>query len=142
MAYLTRADVKARLPRQWQTLFTTAGAVDETLIDAAIAGAEAEVNGYLAKRYSVPVTVGLDLVKNWSLTLVEEQAYANSANAELPKKVSERLAAVRKALRDVADGRLTLGTVTEPEPAPDAAGSCVIVEGNTPEFTREKMAGF
>ena len=143
MSYITKADVKARLPRQWQTLYTANGVVDESLIDGDIAAVEAELDGYFAKRYAVPVTGGLDLVRNWGLSLLEELAYSRSANAELPKKVSDRVVIVRKALRDVADGRLTLGT--DPTPVANAAGSdggFIVVSGNEPQFTRAKMDGF
>lgn len=140
--YITRDDVKDRLQRQYGTLYAgTGGTLDETLIDQDIAAAEAEVNGYLGTRYSVPVATGLELVKGWSLTLVEELAYSRSAAAGLPEKIRDRVKAVRAALRDVADGRLSLGV----DPAPgerSSGGTFIAVEGNTPEFTRSKMDGF
>jgi phage gp36-like protein len=139
--YITRTDVKDRLARQYATLYVKSGTLDETLIDDDIEAAEAEANGYLAVRYAVPVTAGLALVKNWCLTLVEELAYSRAPSEALPAKITDRVAAVRKALADVAAGRLTLGA--DPAPSEKTAGAdAIVVSGPDPEFTREKMAGF
>jgi phage gp36-like protein len=139
--YITRTDVKDRLARQYATLYTKAGTLDETLIDDDIEAAEAEVNGYLGARYAVPVTAGLALVKGWCLTLVEELAYSRSPAEKLPEKITARVAAVRKALADAARGTLTLGA--DPAPSEKSAGAdAIVVSGPDPEFTREKMSGF
>jgi len=141
MSYITRTDVKDRLARQYATLYAKAGTLDETLIDDDIDAAEGEVNGYLAARYTVPVASGLALVKSWCLTLVEELAYSRSPAEKIPEKITDRVAAVRKALADVAKGTLTLGADPAPAEKTAAAGT-IVVAGSTPEFTREKMSGY
>ena len=107
-----------------------------------IASAEAEINGVIGVRYKTPVGSGTaaELLKSWTLTLAEELAWSRSGKDELPKNLTARLENVRRCLRDVAKGEMELpGAV---ENAASGAGSVVLVEGNTPEFTRDKLSGF
>lgn len=139
--YLTITAAKARLARQYTTLYSPGGALDETLITADITAAEAEVNAYLAARYTIPVTAGLDLVIDWALTLFEYRAYRRAPGADIPEKIKDAAAVVRKALADIAKGTMSLPGATES--ATTAAGSgFIIVDTNTPEMTRAKLRGW
>ena len=107
-----------------------------------LAAAEAEIDGVIGVRYTVPVTsaAAAGLLKSWTLTLAEELAWSRSGKDALPKNLEQRLETVRRYLRDVAKGETDLPGAAEN--ADSGAGSVVLVEGNTPEFTREKLAGF
>jgi len=120
--------------------------LDGTLMTAEaesdLAAAEAEIDGAIGVRYTVPVAsaAAAALLKSWTLTLAEELAWSRSGKDALPKNLSDRLANVRRCIRDVAKGEMDL--VEAEENADSGAGSVVLVEGNTPEFTRQKLAGF
>ena len=107
-----------------------------------LAAAEAEIDGAIGVRYTVPVAsaAAAALLKSWTLTLAEELAWSRSGKDALPKNLSDRLTNVRRCIRDVAKGEMDL--VGAAENAASGAGSVVLVEGNEPEFTRKKLAGF
>ena len=99
------------------------------IIDAAIADADAEIDGYLAKRYAVPLApsrggrlsrIGID-------EGTDQKTYLNRYNAAI------------KFLTLVAEGTVSIGTETE-DPASAAAGGFK-VKSNSRLFTREKMRG-
>jgi phage gp36-like protein len=139
-AYITSQQAKDRLARQYTSLYTVGSSVDESLITDDIAAAEAEVNGYLARRYAVPVTAALDLVSDWCLTLVEYRAYRRAPGAEIPAKIKDAAAVVRKALADIAASNMDLPGVAED--TSDTSGGFITAEANTPEMTRTKLSGW
>lgn len=142
MSYATTTDVQRRLRRNYETLYTRDGAIDTDVVAADIAAAEAEIDGALAQRYAVPVTSGnAELLKQWTLTLVEDLAYGAVPGREVPKNVAARVEVVRKQLAAAAEGKFSLGTTAAPTEK-TAVTDAVIVEANTPEFTRTKLAGW
>lgn len=143
--YITRSDLERRLRRSYATLYTPPGqsAVDTDLVDADIDAAEAEVDGYLAKRYRVPVTdsAALRMCRAWSLVLAEELAYGAIPGRDLPESVSTRAKTAREQLAAAADGRMMLGSA---ETVAEAAGAseALVIEGETPVMTRTTLEGF
>ena len=137
--YITSyTDVKLRLRRTYETLYTRDGAIDTEVVDADIEAAEAELHSYLAQRYTVPVTGGnQELLKHWALTLLEDIAYGMN----IPDAIATRVAATRKRLEKVAEGDLSLGAATVPDERA-AATDAIIVEGATPEFERDDLKGW
>ena len=112
MSYATIEDLEQRLGEaKYKSIYRD---------DAAKAGDDlaesgAELNGYLAKRYAVPVTAPDALILL-------------------------RAATVRQNLRDIAKGSMVLpADALENQ---NSAGGSVFVTGNDPEFTRDKMAGY
>lgn len=143
--YISRTDVSNRLRRNYDTLYTKpgAGSVDTDLVDADIEAAEATVDGYLAKRYLVPVTdtSALRLCKAWALVMAEELAYGAVPGRELPESVASRAKAAREQMQAAADGKMALGSATTVAEATAASG-CIITAGDTPVMTRTKLEGF
>ncbi|MBO5220007.1 MAG: DUF1320 family protein [Clostridia bacterium] len=80
-----------------------------------LTGAEAEINGCVGRRYAIPVmaAASLALLKDWTLTLAEERAYARAAGAEYSEKVSSRVAQVRKYLEEIRSGLFLLPDAAE-----------------------------
>lgn len=143
--YISRTDVQRRLRKNFTALYTPAGstAADLDIVDADIEAAEAEIDSELAKRYVVPVTdaTAVKLCKAWGLTILEEYAYGVVPGRDLPKHVTERAQTARKQMARAGSGELSLGAATVPTER-TAATDCIIVAGETPEFTRTKMRGF
>ena len=139
MSYATIEDLEQRLGEpKYKSIYRddTAKAGDD------LAESGAELNGYLAKRYAVPVTApdALLLLRAWELDLAVERAYLRPGGSEIPEKYKTRAATVRQNLRDIAKGSMVLpADALENQ---NSAGGSVFVTGNDPEFTRDKMAGY
>jgi len=140
--YISRTDVQDRLQRTYTTLYTVSGSVDTDKVDQDIAGAEAEIDGYVATRYAVPVTGdAVALLKDLALALAEERAYRRAPNLDMPGKIADAAKTARAQLRDIAAGRMSLGAATVPDERSAATGAMVI-DAETPEYTRDKLAGW
>ena len=139
MSYATTEDLEQRLGEQkFKAIYRDD--TEKPFDDLAESGAE--LNGYLAKRYAVPVTApdALILLRAWELDLAVERAYLRPGGSEIPEKYKTRAATVRQNLRDIAKGSMVLpADALENQ---NSAGGSVFVTGNEPEFTRDKMAGY
>ena len=139
MSYATTEDLEQRLGEQkFKAIYR-----DDTEKPADdLAESSAEIDGYIAKRYAVPVTApgAVILLRAWELDLAVERAYLRPGGSEIPEKYKTRAATVRQNLRDIAKGSMVLpADALENE---NSAGGSVFVTGNEPEFTRDKMAGY
>ena len=139
MSYATIEDLEQRLGEaKYKSIYRDD--TEKPFDDLAESGAE--LNGYLAKRYAVPVTApdALILLRAWELDLAVERAYLRPGCSEIPEKYKTRAATVRQNLRDIAKGSMVLpADALENQ---NSAGGSVFVTGNVPEFTRDKMAGY
>lgn len=110
MAYVTRAQITAKLPPQFllQALDDNGdGTEDADLFDAVVSGADAEVDGILGQRFSVPFTGTVPpIVGQASLifvldTLYLRRGYGTEAN---PNPVAGRAKDMRTKLQRIALG--------------------------------------
>ncbi|MCF6174820.1 MAG: DUF1320 domain-containing protein [Victivallaceae bacterium] len=138
--YATVTDLQLKLGSRFASIYpggdTDPGAIADTT------AASAEIDGYLAGRYTVPVTQAgaLELLKSWALALAESLSYERAAGSKLPEKVIKRAEQVRRTLRDTAAGTFQLPAA--PAESTTGAGSAAMVAAATPVFTRDKMTGF
>jgi len=136
MMYADISDLRARLGSSvFGEIYPSGEAAQEDLADA-----QAEVDGCLSRRYSIPVTApqSLPLLKGWTLTLCEERAYSRAAGSCYAEKVAVRAAQVRKYLAAAASGSFSLPGAGE-NPGP---GTISLIAGDEPVFTREKLKGY
>ena len=142
-AYITTADVQGHLRDAFAQLYTLPADADEVAGD--IARAEALVNGYVGKRYVVPVTAPAEAVlicKALALDLFVEHAYeTRAAGSELPKTISDGGAAALAMLKDIAAGKMSLAGATAAE-SQDAGAAALVKSANDPLCTREQLSGF
>jgi len=140
--YIDSDDVRARLRDNFGSLYELPG--DTADLDADIEQAEAVVNSFCGRRYAVPVTsaTAVKFLKAIALDLFEEIAWARGAGDEIPKKVSLRAGVARDMLRDIAAGKLTLGGDAAATEQTAGGAEAIVVDGNAPEFDRDKMDGF
>lgn len=135
MSYATAADLKARIPVSvYDEIYPgDVGAADD------LAEAQAEVDGNVGIRYTLPLTgnASLLLVKGWTLTLTEERAYSRSAGSQYAEKVKLRVEQVRKYLEQVRTGEFKL-----PEAAEKSGGSAAFADIRPSVFGRDNMEGF
>jgi len=144
--YVTVAQVKNRLRRSFQPLYTPRGWTDEdeTIVDADIEAAEADLHCYLAGRYVVPVTdsEAVKLLRHWALTLIEEIAYGSIAGTKVPENVAERVKSLRGRLQQISEGKLSLGTATELTAPSTGPSADFISDGPDPVMSRDLLEGF
>lgn len=113
------------------------GRIEVARLATALADAQAEVDGYLAAKYTTPLATVPALVA----TMVHDLAVARLWSSEAPAGVTERRNAVRRQLLDIVKGAMTLpgadlltaATVNE---------TPVLFEGGDRLFTRDTLRGF
>ena len=133
MGYASSTELRGRLKGAFDQLYP-ASAAD-------LAAASAEIDAALAGRYQVPVTAAeaQELLKSYALALAEELAWSRADCDRIPEAVAARAARVRAALDKFAGGSYLLAGAAE---AAGGVGGAVVVAGDEPVFTREKMSGY
>ena len=89
MAYATAEDFRSSLgDSQYKAIYKG----DDSLAEHDLLLASAEIDGYLAKRYTVPVTSAgaADLLRDFAIGLAAPKAYFRQASGDLPEKVKGR----------------------------------------------------
>jgi len=140
MSYITVNDCQSRLRADFDRLYELP--VEQADLNRDMVDAEAVVNGYVGKRYEVPVTdtQALTLVKAWTLDLFVELAYQRTAGSVIPEKVKERAETVRHQLIDISKGNITLAGASNLNPP--SGLNVATVDGPKPMFRDEHMSGF
>lgn len=108
--------------------------IDQAAVERALTDASAEIDGYLAARYRLPVTGEVRLLS---------QMCTDIARFRLQKGVSTEQA--RQRYEDAVDTlkRISAGTMNLPLQAPPPAiGEPVVVPGRARVFDDETMRGF
>lgn len=112
--------------------------VDDDVVDGIILQAEAEVDGYLGARHSLPLASVPVLVKNVTARLVRFYLYGRRPNAVTEQLDNDYKNAVR-LLRDLSSGVVTLGV--QPELAANTE-RVIKTDGHTRVYSREKLKDF
>lgn len=107
------------------------------LVDGALADADSEIDGYVATRYSVPLNPAPSIVKRLACDLARYHLYDDQATETIQKR---RDAAVA-VLRDIAGGKVSLGTTAAGGTAPAAQGGMVEIASPAKVFGRPANGG-
>ena len=152
MSYATLDDLKQRLGSDpdlkvgYEQLTDRTGgttaddAVGQEVLDAA----HGDVNGWIAKRYAVPVDVSSDAtlaqkLEGITLDIAMYRAFALAApRITVPERVADIYADAIKWLVEVAKGKATLPGATE-IPAATIHGPSAAVVGHEARFTEDSM---
>ena len=92
------------------------GVVDQGRVDEAISAAQGEVDGYLAERYTVPLSPVPPLVKAACEDIAIYNLYSRTQD-EIPESRKTRYAGAVRLLEKLASGAISLGIADPPEPA-------------------------
>ncbi len=119
MAYASNADIEQRLGSVAYVQLTDdegTGAASEARVSEAREAAEGEVNGYLARRYAVPVDVSLHpelaaILRSVTLDLAEYRLHGR--RPPIPADITGKREASLKWLAAVAEGRVLLAATGE-----------------------------
>ena len=134
---MSYADAKQMRSRLGESVFDEIYP-DESGAAADLESAEAEIDGAIASRYRLPVAGKrtLSLLRDWTLTLAEERAYARAAGSGFAEKVRLRVEQVRKYLEMIRGGTFLLPDAEERKDGSVAFATC-----REPLFGRENMKG-
>ena len=141
MAYTSQSDLIDRYGARMLELLTDrasppAGAIDGAVVDAAIAGAEAVIDGYLASRYALPLASVPALISE----IAEAIAIWKLHPAAPDPKIEADYRAAMKLLADIASGTVRLqvaGVATE-----ETGGTGARLTDRERPLTADNMKGF
>ncbi|MPN58492.1 hypothetical protein SDC9_206197 [bioreactor metagenome] len=139
MSYATASDFEERLGALFGNVYP--GVDGAAAAQSDLESAAAEVDGALAFRYTLPVTGtrSLALLKDWTLTLAEERAYARTAGSGFAEKVKTRAAQVRAYLEMVRTDRFRLPDAEERK---SSNSPLTLTKAEPPVFGRDNMEEF
>lgn len=111
------------------------------IIEGAIADADAEIDGYLSKRYAVPLSPAPRVINKFSKDIAVYNLFSRIGIDESTdqKTYLNRYNAAIKFFELVADGKVSIGTEAD-DPA-SAAATGFSAKSNTRLFTRGSMRG-
>lgn len=151
MSYCTRAEVRAMLKEDAVSqILTDADFIEGPeerearigpLIDEAIADADGEIDGYLAKRYAVPLTPVPKVVNKFSKDIALYNLFSRAGLDEAGREGNylTRYNAAIKFFTLVAEGTVSIGVETSD--LKSAATTGFSVQSNPRIFSRETMKG-
>lgn len=119
MSYATQADLIDRFGEQELIQLTDRaglGVIDSDVLGRAVADADAEIDAYLSTRMALPLADPPAVLGRLAAVLVRHALYKDA----VPDAVQAARDAVISLLRDVANGRASLGPA--PAGASDPAG--------------------
>lgn len=112
-----------------------------SIIDGAIGDADAEIDGYLAKRYPVPIAPAPKIINKLSKDIAVYNLYSRRGidESKPDKNYLNRYQAAIKFLTLVAEGKVSLGAQAD-DPA-SASSTGFVVKSNPRLFTRDQLKG-
>lgn len=128
MTYATRQNLEQRYGTdelEQRESMLSAGAVDQALQDA-----DARINGYLASRYSLPLSAVPEDLPQVACALARYQLLGDAATERARKDYEDAMA----WLKDVANGRVKLQS--DVAQAVDSTREVVMFSGAEPVFKR------
>jgi len=144
MAYSTQADILLRFPAEkliGMTDDARTGAIDPDVVTAAIAKADAEIDGYVGARHDVPLDPVPDLVKSISVSLAIYNLHLRRPGLLQDDVTAEHDNAVR-LLAAISKGTVSLG-VSDPSGTPPNSNTPVVATANPPrQLSRDKLRRF
>ncbi len=138
--YIAKADILKQLPEADLIQLTDdddTGSVNDAIVDGAITDSEGEVDGYLASRYSTPVTPVPNIVKAFTVDIAIHRLYGRRQGAT--EDIEKRYNNAIRFFKNVSTGVVTLGVDA---PVPENSGSGVDIQSDARIFTRENMNEF
>ncbi|MCK5235701.1 MAG: DUF1320 domain-containing protein [Deltaproteobacteria bacterium] len=116
------------------------GVVSQTRVDEAIASADAVIDSYCGRKYSVPFAVVPDIVKAISIDITIYNLYSRRME-EIPATRTDRYKNAMAQLRDIAAGKVSIGEDPEPSASSQSAHETEMSSEDR-SFTRTKMEDF
>ena len=113
--------------------------LNDTWIDEALGTADDEINGYLSRRYVLPLPEVPDLLKR--LAVVIAFYWLGDRDNQVTDLLQDRYDRAIAKLKEIASGKLDLGLPTPEQPPEGAVGKVELVQENERLFTRNSLKG-
>lgn len=113
------------------------GAIDAAVVARALADADAEINGYLSTRYTLPLSPVPAVLEKLACDIARYQLFENAVT----EIVKQRYENAIRFLKDVVAGKVTLGVDGNGDTAATISNS-VQISSTTPVFRRSESDGF
>jgi len=138
--YATQADILEQLDEDILIQLTDdadTGDVVDDVVTRAIADADAEIDGYCGKRYSVPFDTVPPIIRKFAVDIAIYNLYARRKGA--PEDREKRYNNAVKFLTNVSKGLISLG---ENDPDSTPASNAPEIENEDRIFTRTDLEDF
>jgi phage gp36-like protein len=141
MSYCTLDDIIAVIPNTDVVQLTdgTGTTPDATKIAAAIASADAVIDGFLLSRYTLPLASTPPLLTNISVDLAIGNLYGLKHAADMPDSIQKRIDSAMKLLGMIQKGVISLGVEDVSQPA-TGGGIKTNKTADDRMFTKDKLS--
>lgn len=139
MTYATQQDLVDRFSSDELLQLTdrsNTGQIDAVVVSRALGDADAEINGYLAARYSLPLATVPAVLVRLACDLARYQLYADRVTDSVRQRYEDAV----RMLKSLAKGELQLGVASGLSTPVSDAGVRVI--GPTRVFDRDQLADY
>jgi phage gp36-like protein len=136
LAQLTDRYGEAKLRQLTDRATPPAGTIDATVVDRALADADAAIDGYLAGRYVLPLAEVPMLLADLAQAIAIYKLHSTSVT----EKIKDDYDAAMRTLREIANGTVRLGVAGIEPAASNATG--VRTTDRARELTPNNMKGF
>lgn len=113
------------------------GTIDRAIVEAALAAASAEIDGYIAARYRVPLDPAPLPIRTATVALARHALWTT----DRPEAVRQDRDDATRLLRDIANGIAALAAPVAGTPTPTTASAGVRASGGPPLITRDRLSG-
>jgi phage gp36-like protein len=141
MPYVTKTDLTARYGEDQLIALTdraNVGAINDTVLDAAIADAGAEIDAHLMARYDLPLGEVPPLLSRIAAKLVFHSLHT----LDVPDAVKDGAVWARATLKEIGQGRIQLTDGDGDGAAPAQTGAMPVAIGGATEFTDGGLSAF
>jgi phage gp36-like protein len=140
MTYAAESDLTERfgaLELAQRTDRTNGTTVDAAVLGRALADADAEINGYLATRYTLPLASTPPLINRLACEIARYRLYDDG----VPETVRVRYQDAVSLLKRMASGEVQLAGIT-PVAVAGGSGNAVATRTSTTQFDATSLAGY
>jgi phage gp36-like protein len=140
VTYATQSDLVTRFGDTELIQLTdrqgTVGEIDSAVVDRALLDADAEIDGYLAARYALPLASVPRLVLGAACDIARYRLYDDRATEQVTRRYEDAI----KLLKLIAEGKVQLGLDAAAQPVVVAGGPQA--EGADRVFSRDLLADY
>lgn len=140
MPYAVKQDMVTRFTQPELIQLTdregAADAIDDEVLNRALADADAEIDGYLVGRYTLPLATVPRILTGVACDIARYRLYDDRATEHVRQRYEDAV----KLLRSVAEGKLTLGLDANNQPTPTTSGAQFTEPQRT--FTRDSLSDY
>ncbi len=138
MTYATKENMVDQFGEQELIMLTKADeAIDDDVLNRVLLDADALINGYLASKYSLPLSTVPEMLTLIASDIAYYRLQAEGASETSQKRYNDAI----KMLRDIADGKIKVPSVAGLEPA-DTSNEAVMEAIPDRLFSSESLKGY